>query len=178
MKIGIAAFILCLLVVLAPVTVGENSVVIEVHEPEISGTTIQEAKFNVTVDIIGENINKVTLNIQYCSEGLCYMPTNVEMVKTGPGRYQGSYSEFEAGNDHYQFQISANYGDELTEQNEYQHILGLPGYEGDGTGDDDTADDDGSNNGNSEKNESPGFTPGSILFLCGIIALLFYIKRR
>jgi len=154
-----------------------EDITIEQPEVEIVGDTIEEAEMKVTVMITGDDIGPITLKIQFCDDGMCYMPIDVTMNDLGGGLYQGTYSDFEAGYEYYQYQISVKYGDEKTESTVYKHVDGLPGYESDNgddddtTGDNDTTEDD-DTNGTPEKKdeeESPGF---SVVLLFGIVILI------
>ena len=155
-----------------------EDITIEQPEIEIVGETIEEAEMKVTVMVTGDDIGSITLKIQFCDDGLCYMPIDVTMNDLGGGQYQGTYSDFEAGYEYYQYQISVKYGDEKTESTVYKHVDGLPGYESE---DDDTTDDD-DINGTIEKkdDDSPGF---SVVLLFGIVILIASVlylaaKRR
>lgn len=181
-KIGVLAIFL--LITALPTIVGAEPPVIEVHEPQITGSNIEEAEFEVTVDITGENINLVSLSIQYCSDGMCYMPMVVEMTETTTGQYIGQYSDFEGGYEYYQFQIIVDHDDSQSKRNDYQYIFGLPGYES-LTDEDNSSEENGLTDGNkidngssNKETNSPGLSLWAICLSVILITTIFYLKRK
>lgn len=170
-----------MLIVLFPITAAGEDAAIGVPEIKIEGTVIEEAELTADVTVSGDAINKVILSIQFCSDGMCYMPVDVAMNDLGDGKYQGVYSDFESGYDYYQYQIVVEDGTSGLNSTEYVKLDGLPGYgtaNGDNeTGDDDTGDDDTTGDGNDkEKEDSPGFT--LMMVLTAVLLLAFFVRRR
>ena len=98
-------FAVLMLIMLLPITaVGEDAAIGD-PEIKIEGTTIEEAELTADVTVTGDGISEVILRIQFCSDGMCYMPEDVAMSDLGDGKYQGVYSDFEGGYEYYQYQI-------------------------------------------------------------------------
>ena len=137
----------------------------------------------MTVSITGDGITEVILQVQLCGGGMCMMPVDVPMVSEGDGNYVGTYSDFEAGNDYYQYRIEATNDADETGQTDYVHFKGLPGYEGEDHEDDDSEDDDADDDGNdtgkgendTDSDDSPGF---SLILVVGVMAVVVLLGRR
>ena len=165
-----------MLIVLFPITAAGEDAAIGVPEIKIEGTVIEETELTADVTVSGDTINKVILRIQFCSDGMCYMPVDVAMNDLGDGKYQGVYSDFESGYEYYQYQIVVEYGGSGQNSTEYEKLDELPGY-GPDNGDNETGDDDTTGDGNDkEKEDSPGFT--LMMVLTAVLLLAFFVHRR
>jgi len=167
-----------MLMVLLPITAAGEDVTIGDSDIKIEGTAIEEAELTAAVTVTGDNVSKVILRIQFCSDGMCYAPIDVEMDDLGADKYQGVFSDFESGYDYYQYQIVVKYGGSEQTSTEPEKLDGLPGY-GTVNGDNETADDDdntGDDDDDVEEKDSPGFP--ITMILVAVLLLVFFLRRR
>lgn len=170
MRYQLLACVIALLLLALPAASGEKP---GLGTPEIkmTGDTIEDAELTVTVTIAGESITKALLYIQSCSGDSCNMPVEVEMESIGPGQYRGTYSEFEAGLDYYQYMVKAENAEGESNMTDFVKIKGLPGYEDNGTDDDDTTPEDDTDENDGE--DSPGFGPAMVLAAVVLLGVVF-----
>lgn len=173
--------LVCVLVILLlafSATVKGEKPDIGIPDLKMTGDTIEDAELTVTVTVSGENITKVILFIQACSGLSCYLPVEVEMESVGPAQYSGTYSEFVAEYEYYQYMVKGENGEGESHQTDFTKLKSLPGYEDNGTDDDDsTGDDDTTPEDDTDENtseDSPGFGLGMV----GSMVLLGVFFRK
>jgi len=180
MRYHIIVCILVLFLLAFPATVKGEKPDLGTPDLVITGDTIEDAELTVTVEVTGESITKVLLSIQTCTGDVCNMPVDVEMESIGQGQYKGTYSEFEAGYTYYQYVVKAENSENEFNSTDYKKLKGLPGYESNGTDDDDgTGDDDNTPDNDTDGNDSedsPGFGLAMVLVMIGLLGAFF--RRR
>lgn len=180
MRYQLFVCLLALIMLAVPAAVKGEKPVIDTPEISITGESATDAEITVTVTVTGENVIKVFLYIQACSGLSCYLPVEVEMESIGVDQYRGTFSDFEAEYEYYQYMVKGENGQGESKQTDFVKIEGLPGYEDNVTDDDDDPDDDDSASDNdTDKNtddDFPGFEIALLLTAVMLLGVLIRIK--
>ena len=178
MRYQVLACVLTLVLLAVPAAMGEKPG-IGTPELEISGDTIEEAELTVTVNVTGEDITEVLLSIQPCTDTACLIPVYVELESIGGDQYMGTYSDFKATYEYYQYWVMAENSGGESQQNDYAKLKGLPGYEDNVNDDDNTGDDDTPSENDTDVNdseESPGF--GLAMAFAAVVLLGVFFRCK